>query len=107
MAGHHPWQNLIDKMPPDRREAFEAAAKEQRIGRLIAQIRLHSGLTQKELAERLGIQQPNLSKIEAAEDMRLDTLKRIITELGGEVVIHMPGGDIPLTGAAEAIWPLP
>lgn len=106
MAGRRPWQNLIDKMPADRRKAFEQAAKEHRNSRLIAQLRLHSGLTQKELAERLGIQQPNLSKIEAAEDLRIDMLKRIISELGGEVVIHMPGGDIPLTGAAEPIGPI-
>ncbi|MCG8583303.1 MAG: helix-turn-helix domain-containing protein [Pirellulales bacterium] len=97
MAGHKPWSTLIDKMSPERRAAYEKAAKEQRIGRLVAQMRKHSGLTQQELAERLGISQPRLSSVEGADDLRVDTLKNIVSELGGEVVIHMPDGDIVLS----------
>lgn len=97
MAGHKPWSTLIDKMPPERRAAYDEAVKQQRIGRLVAQMRKHSGLTQEELAQRLGITQPRLSTVEGADDMHVDTLKRFITELGGEVVIRMPDGDISLT----------
>ena len=97
MAGHKPWSTLIDKMSPERRAAYEKAAKEQRIGRLVTQMRKHSGLTQQELAQRLGISQPRLSSVEGADDLRVDTLKNIVGELGGEVVIHMPDGDIILS----------
>jgi len=97
MPGHQPWSTLIEKMSPDRRAAYEEAAKQQRIGRLVAQIRKHSGLTQEELSQRLGITQPRLSSVEGADDMYVDTLKKIIAELGGEVVIHMPDGDIVLS----------
>ena len=97
MAGHKPWSTLIDKMSPERQAAYEEAAKQQRLGRLVAQMRKHSGLTQAELAQRLGITQPRLSTVEGAEDMQVETLKRIIAELGGKVVIQMPGGDISLT----------
>lgn len=41
--------------------------------------------------------QPRLSTVEGAEDMQVETLKRIIAELGGKVVIQMPGGDISLS----------
>lgn len=97
MAGHKPWQTLVDKMPPDRREAFERAAAEQRIGRIIAGLRRHTKLTQKQLAAKLGVTQAAISKMEGAEDMQLGTLQRLIGELGGEVVLHMPAGDIRLT----------
>lgn len=104
MAGHKPFQTLIDKMPPDRREAFEVAAKEQReqrVGELIAAIRRHTNLTQKQVATRLGVSQAAISKMEAADDMQLGTLQRLIGVLGGRVVIHMPTGDIQLTHTAD------
>jgi len=54
-------------------------------------------MTQTELAERLGIGQSTISQIESSGDMHLTTLTKIVSELGGEIVIHMPNGDIPLT----------
>ena len=101
MAGHKPWKTLIDKMPAEQREAYEEALKQQRLGRLVAQMRKHSGLTQEELAERLGITQPRLSNVEGAEDMHVDTLKKIVSELGGEVVIQMPNGEISLSSYSK------
>lgn len=99
MAGHKPWQSLIDKMSPERRAAFEAAAKEQRIGRLLAEMRKHTGLSQAELASRLGISQPGISKMEGQEDMQISTLSRLVESIGGklELVFHMPDGDLSLT----------
>ena len=99
MAGHKPWQSLIDRMSPERRAAFEAAAKEQRLGRLLAEMRKHTGLSQAELASRLGISQPGLSKMEGQEDMQISTLSRLVQSIGGslELVVHMPDGDLSLT----------
>lgn len=97
MAGHKPWSTLVDKMSPERQEKLKEAARGQRLGKLVAQIRKSSGLTQEELALRLGITQPRLSTVEGSGDMHVETLRRIIAELGGEVIIHMPDGDINLT----------
>jgi DNA-binding XRE family transcriptional regulator len=97
MAGHRPWSELRDKMSPEQRAASDALYQEKRIGLLVAEMRKQSGLTQTELAERIGTGQSTLSEMEAAGDMRITTLNKIVGELGGSVVIHMPSGDINLT----------
>jgi len=97
MAGHRPWSELRGKMTPEQRARSDERYQEMKLGMLIAEMRKHSGMTQTELADRLGIGQSTISQIESADDMHLATLKKIVGELGGEVVIHMPNGDIPLT----------
>lgn len=56
------------------------------------------GLSQAELAARLGIQQAAVSKVERRQDLHLDTLTAIVTALGGtlEMKVKFPGGEVPL-----------
>lgn len=53
----------------------------------LARVRSLSGMTQLDLATRLGIKQNNISKLEGREDMRLSTLKNYLTTMGGEIEI--------------------
>lgn len=84
-------------MTPAQRMKSESLYQEKRLGLLVADLRKHSGLTQTELGERLGIGQSTISQMEASDDMHLTTLKKIVNELGGEIVLQMPAGDIPLS----------
>jgi DNA-binding transcriptional regulator YiaG len=56
------------------------------------------GMSQAELAARLGIQQAAVSKVERRQDLHLDTLVAIVRALGGELEIkaRFPGGEVPL-----------
>ncbi|MGV3664154.1 MAG: helix-turn-helix domain-containing protein [Prosthecobacter sp.] len=56
------------------------------------------GLSQAELAQRLGIQQAAVSKVERRQDLHLDTLSAIVKALGGtlEMKVKFPGGEVPL-----------
>lgn len=56
------------------------------------------GLSQAELAQRLGIQQAAVSKVERRQDLHLDTLAAIVKALGGtlEMKVKFPGGEVPL-----------
>lgn len=103
MAGHKPFSTLLDKMPPERRSRSDARVKQLRQEMLLAELRKHTGLTQQELAERLGISQPSLSKMESQEDMQISTLNRLVNSLGGklELIVHMPNGDISLNQFVE------
>jgi DNA-binding XRE family transcriptional regulator len=99
MAGHKPSSNLIDKMSPDRRARSDARVKELRQEMLLAELRKHTGMTQQELADKLGISQPSLSKMESQEDMQIGTLNRLVDSVGGklELIVYMPDGDVSLT----------
>lgn len=90
---------LEKKMSPDRVARSKARAKEIIGEMLLAELRRQAGLTQAELAERLGIQQPSLSKLEGQDDMQVSTLRRIVAALGGEleIVADLPCGRVTLS----------
>ena len=103
MAGHRPFSELIDKMSPDRRARSDARVKELRQEMLLAELRKHTGMTQQELADKLGISQPSLSKMESQEDMQIGTLNRLVDSVGGklELIVHLPDGVVRLTQFAD------
>ena len=50
------------------------------------------GLSQAELAERLEVQQPAVSKLERRQNLELNTLRSVVNALGGtiEIIIRVP-----------------
>lgn len=54
---------------------------------VLSEVRGLTGVSQRELAEALGIRQPSLSKLEHQSDMQISTLRRIVEALGGELRI--------------------
>ena len=62
-----------------KREKFEKGYEEFKLGVLLQQARLEKGLTQEQLAERVGTNKGYISKIENnIKEARLSTLQRII-----------------------------
>lgn len=64
----------------------------------LRELREVRGLSQTELAARLGIQQAAISKVERRRDLRLDTLAAIVEAMGGtlEMTAKFPTGSVPL-----------
>jgi len=64
----------------------------------LATHRRRKGLTQVELAQRMGMSQSDLSKFERRSDVRLSTLRAYIAALGGDLVIECCDSDecVPL-----------
>lgn len=96
MAGHHPWRNLTDKLTPEQRRRVEQKSQAMRIGMLIAELREERGMTQQQIADQLGVTQPCISQIEAGQEIQLTTLRKIITALGGEIILKLPGRQVSL-----------
>jgi ribosome-binding protein aMBF1 (putative translation factor) len=74
-----------------KREALEAGYENFKIGVLIHEARLEKGLTQEELAEKVGTTKSYISKIENnIKEVRLSTLQRIVElGLGGQLQLSI------------------
>jgi DNA-binding XRE family transcriptional regulator len=65
---------------------------------LLSELRKATGYSQKEMAAKLKMKQPSLSKLENAADMQVTTLQKLVAALGGEleIVCKFPKGDVRL-----------
>ncbi|MBI2844624.1 MAG: helix-turn-helix transcriptional regulator [Armatimonadetes bacterium] len=68
---------------PEFAAAFEELAPEYDIARQIIRARLKMGMTQKQLAEKVGTRQSNISRLESGEqNMSIGMLKKVAKGLG-------------------------
>ncbi len=75
---------------PAIKKEYEALAEEFQIAQLIIDMRKAAKLTQQELADRAGIKQPQLARIETGGQLpRLDTLASLAKEAGYTVEVHL------------------
>ena len=73
---------------PEFVKEYEALSEEYEVVRQIIRARITAGLTQKELAERIGTQQSNVSRIENGNsNPSIATLKRIAEATGTKLHI--------------------
>ena len=72
----------------DEEERIFIDAMAQIAGQLMAYRKEH-GLTQKDLAERLGISQSMVSKIERGKNISIRVLSKIVSKLGGRIEISL------------------
>ncbi len=73
---------------------FVAAERELEAGYQITRLRILRGLTQSQLAERVGTRQPSIARLENGQSSpSLSFLKRIVEALDGNLEIHIaPNG---------------
>jgi predicted transcriptional regulator/DNA-binding XRE family transcriptional regulator len=65
-----------------------SAASDDHIGRRLRGARMFAGLTQIEVARRLGMQQSAVSRIENEADMRISTMERYLDVLGASIELN-------------------
>ena len=68
--------------------SFEEASMHLKVARLLEKLRQESGLTQKELAQKTGVSQPMVARLERGDQDRiptLNTINKIFHALGYEV----------------------
>lgn len=86
-----PLSELIEKeygrRGTNKREAFELGYQEFKLGVMIQEARKKKGLTQQQLADKIGVNKAYISRVENdIKDVRLSTLRKIVeTGLGGEL----------------------
>lgn len=89
-------KDLMGKLPQEKQRAIRARAEQIIAGDVnLRALRESSALTQKEMAEKLGIGQDNVSRMESREDMKLSTLKRWVDAVGGQLELVITFEDKP------------
>jgi transcriptional regulator with XRE-family HTH domain len=75
---------------PEVAVAYQRLRPKLELGRQILDLRLERGWTQKELAERAGTKQANISRLEnALLNPSMDMLQRVASALGGHLVVEI------------------
>lgn len=94
------------QLSPERRAKIEAKTNEiHREYVVLRELRERLNLTQGEMAQRIGVKQPAISKLESGDRrLTLETLSEIIAALGGEweLNVKLPGNEaMRLTGSED------
>ncbi len=97
------FSELRSRMSPRSRGQAAARARKTLAEMPLAELRRARGLSQKALAEALGVQQPSIARLEKRTDMYVSTLRSHIEAMGGEleVVARFPDGAVRILAFSE------
>lgn len=65
---------------------------ELRLAAGLTALREEAGLTQREVADRLGVQQPRVAAIEQSKNVTIDVLEKYVAAVGGELELRVRKG---------------
>jgi DNA-binding XRE family transcriptional regulator len=101
MTGHVRWQDVRGEYVARAggEDAFEAGKQEMLaavVGHRLAEVRRARGLTQQQVAERMGVTKGRVSQIEQGKVSGQDVIARFAEALGGRLhqAIYFDDGDI-------------
>ena len=78
------------KTDPDFAKGFDEGYRDFKIGVILRQAREEAGLTQEELADRVGTRKTAISRMENhAEDIKLSTIQKVAKALGKNLEISL------------------
>ncbi|WLP94576.1 helix-turn-helix domain-containing protein [Psychrobacter sp. M13] len=88
-------QELLNERSPESQARIQEMADNLLLESQLYRIREELQLSQKELAETLGIKQPSLSAIEnRGHDLKISTMKKYVEAMGGKlrIDVELPTG---------------
>lgn len=92
MANYSRWEDVKKRRGEPSAETRVGVEQDLALGQLIYDLRTEAGLSQRELAERMGTTQSVISRLEegGGAKNRLDTLARVATALNRHLVVSFP-----------------
>jgi DNA-binding XRE family transcriptional regulator len=82
------FHELLDSMPANRRQKVATRVREEIAAMPLDELRKAREMTQVKLAQTLGVNQGEVSKIEHRADLYLSTLAEYVEALGGRLEIR-------------------
>jgi len=93
MSGHQPFSNLTADFSPQRKAKIIAQTEKLDTEMALGELRKAFSLTQEELAFKLNVKQPAISRLEQRSDMYISHLREVIEAMGGKLEIVANFGD--------------
>jgi ribosome-binding protein aMBF1 (putative translation factor) len=92
MANTSRWADVTKKRREPSTEARASVEQDLDLGQLIYDLRTEAGLSQRELADRMGTTQSVISRLEegGGAKNRIDTLARVATALDRHLILSFP-----------------
>jgi DNA-binding XRE family transcriptional regulator len=116
MSGHTKWSEIRAqrKRTPEDEAAIAAGTRAILRENALMRLRRQQHLSQEELAAALGVSQENVSRIERTGEPQIDTIKRFVEALGGELIVQariggetfdlLAGDDEPARPSGDSAW---
>ena len=97
------FSDLRARMSPESQERSRSKARTLLRSVPLQELRQARGLSQKDLATALNVQQPTIARIEKRTDRYISTLRSHIEAMGGEleVIARFPEGTVRISNFAE------
>jgi transcriptional regulator with XRE-family HTH domain len=77
---------------PGAAERVAEIEDELRLAAGLTALREEAGLSQREVAERLGVKQPRVAAIEQSKNVTIDVLEKYVAAVGGELELRVRKG---------------
>lgn len=92
MANYSRWDDVKKKRRGPTSEVQAGVEQDLALGQLIYDLRTEVGISQRELAERMGTTQSVISRLEEGGGARnrIDTLARVANALGRHLIVSFP-----------------
>lgn len=90
-APGRPWREYLDEQmrDPEFATEYQALDGEYALIRQLIALRIRRGLSQRQLAERAGMKQPSIARLESGRAANLQTLRRIADALDADVRVSI------------------
>jgi len=98
-----PWREYLDEQlkNPEFRAEYDALEGEFALIRQLIDLRIKRGLSQRDLAQRAGMQQPSIARLETGQTASLRTLRRVADALDADVRVTLVPRQAKLAGKGK------
>lgn len=93
MSGHHPFSKLTNNFSPQRKSKISQQTNQLLEELTLKELRDSLSLSQEELASKLNVKQPAVSRLENRQDMSVSHLQEIVHAMGGQLELTARFGD--------------
>ncbi len=103
MSGRHKFSQLTKDFSAEQKTRIAEKVNELKEEMALHELRQALKLSQADLAEKLHIKQPAVSRLEKRTDMYVSHLRSVIEAMGGELLItaRFPNGEVTINNFSE------